>query len=462
MSRLDFLSQTTSRLVDVQSRNAGMNPDPQESKGNAATSDFGSFLEGISGKVQKQGIAASQCGIDLPSTEASDANPETDAADDDPLLALLPETPASDNSAGVPVLQSGSPALSILENLLPRILARSNNGVGADAGQSGASLASSHLSMAQQAMDDLSPANSGLGSKLAVSVQNQETHFRPIVEGISGAPSEASMIPTEEIGLASENLPAVKLNGAEVKGRQSDHDNGLVQDLAGVNVEAEAARAADDEGVARSASSDRVSNRTEMQKQSPILGSNAEGASLPPSTLHQLAKSIVEDARGVSDSQQPNFQHDGLNRVATARASAGVLRVLDLQLKPAELGLVTIRMRLAGDSIEMEIHTQSEDTAELLRHDAEKLSSLLRASGYRPDVISIQSTENASHDRSSFQRPQQGDQAQSQSFEQGAAAGNGSPSRHRDDRYAKGGSDVQQSGKESSASSGSHTGGIYL
>jgi chemotaxis protein MotD len=463
MSRLDLLSQTTPRLVDAQSRNASLNPDAQESNGNAATSDFGSLLEGFSGKAQKEGVGASQQETLLLGSEPDKANLEPDTADVDPLQALLPEVLPSEGSATAQVLQSGSPTFSIIENLLPRILARTANGGNNDAGQSGASLASAYLSMPQQDITGPNPANSGLGSKLAVSVQNQETHFRPIIEGLSSLPTELDTAASQEQrDTISANLLADKLKGAEVKAQAPSAGDGLTQALADMAVAAEATKRSDEQEIVKGASLGRASDRTELQKQSPINASKAEAASLPPSTLQHLAKSIIEDVKGLSEPQQPSFQHAGLNRVATARASAGVLRVLDLQLKPAELGLVTIRMRLAGDSIEMEIQAQSEDTAELLRNDAEKLSSLLRVSGYRPDVINIQSTDAASHDRSSFQRPQQGTQAQGQSFEQGAAAGQGNSSRHQGDRYGRGGSESHKDGKEGLPSDGSHTGGIYL
>jgi chemotaxis protein MotD len=463
MSRLDLLSQTTPRLVDTPSRNASLNPDAQESSGNAASSDFGSLLDGFSGKSQKEGVGASQQKTNILDNEANKAYLESDAADGDALQALLPEVPPSDNSAGTSALQSGSPAFSILENLLPRILARTANAGDADAAQSSASLASAHLSMPPQDVGELSPANSGLGSKLAVSVQNQETHFRPIVEGLSSAPTElGTAVYNEEASPASENLLTGKIKGVGVKGLQPPAGEGLAHASTYMAVEADVAGRGEEQGTVKDVSSDRISNRSEMQKLSTIAGSKAEIASLPPSTLQHLAKSIIDDVKGVPEPQQPSFQHDGLNRVATARASAGVLRVLDLQLKPAELGLLTIRMRLAGDSIEMEIQAQSEDTAELLRNDAEKLTSLLRVSGYRPDVINIQSTEAASHDRSSFQRPQQGNQAQSQSFEQGAAAGQGNSSRNQGDRYGRGGSDIHKDGSEGLPSGGSHYGGIYL
>jgi flagellar hook-length control protein FliK len=463
MSRLDLLSQTTPRLVDAQSRNASVTSDAQEGAGDAGASDFGSFLDGFSGKVRKEGVGAPQQEMSLLDIGKDKANLELEATDADPLQALLPEVPPGDGSAGTSILQSGSSTFSILENLLPRILAGTANGGGTDAEQSGASLASAYLSVSQQDMGNLSPASSGLGSKLAVSVQNLETHFRPIVEGLSSTQTElGTLVPNDEIGPTAENIIVGKPKGAEFKSQQPGADDDLAQALTNTAVEAEAEKGGEEQVIVRNASVDRVSGRAELQRQSPIAGSKAETASLPPSTLQHLAKSIIEDVKGLSEPEQRSFQHDGLNRIATARASAGVLRVLDLQLKPAELGLVTIRMRLAGDSIEMEIQAQNEETAELLRNDAEKLSSLLRVSGYRPDVINIQSSEAASHDRSSFQRPPQGTQAQGQSFEQGAAAGQENSSRHQGDRSGRSRTEVANDRKEGVPSGGSHTSGIYL
>ncbi|MBA1154723.1 flagellar hook-length control protein FliK [Microvirga mediterraneensis] len=383
-------------------------------------------------------------------------------ADADPLQDLLPEVPPREGSEDGSAPDAGSSTFAILENLLPRILARTANGNHADPGRSGASFASPSLAMMQQELENLSPANSGLGSKLAVSVQNQESHFKPIIEGLSSAPMESGLpFSTEETGQTSVNLLQEKAKSVGLKGLQPENTDEALQASAETAADAEAAAKSEERATVRSTISDRMTERTDVQKQAPINGAKTEPASLPSSTLQQLARSIVEDARGISEPQHPSFQHDGLNRVATARASAGVLRVLDLQLKPAELGLVTIRMRLSGDSIEMEIQAQHEDTAELLRNDADKLSSLLRVSGYRPDLINIQSAESASHDRSSFHRPQQGSMG-GQSFDQGAAAGQGNSSRHQGDRYGGSRREIHQDGSEGLASGGGRAGGVYL
>ncbi|MGO4526285.1 flagellar hook-length control protein FliK [Microvirga sp. 2MCAF35] len=413
----------------------------------------------------REGVGPSQLEMTLLGAEAEKAVVMAGETDSDPLQDLLPEVPPREDSDDGSIPEAGSSTFAILENLLPRILARTANGNHADSGsgRSGASFASPSMAMMQQDLEDLSPASAGLGSKLAVSVQNQEAHFKPIIEGLSSAPTEAGApLPSEEAGQISVNMLQEKLKRGGVKGLHPGTADDALQASAEMAAGAEAAANKEEAGTVRSNSPDRMVDRAEAQKQAPINAAKTESASLPSSTLQHLARSIVEDAKGISEPQHPSFQHDSLNRVATARASAGVLRVLDLQLKPAELGLVTIRMRLSGDSIEMEIQAQHEDTAELLRNDADKLSSLLRVSGYRPDAITIQSADSASHDRSSFNRPQQGSMAQGQSFDQGPAAGQGHSSRHQGDRYASSGREIHTDGSDGSASGRSGAGGIYL
>jgi chemotaxis protein MotD len=462
MNRLDLLSQTMPRHVDTQSRNASVTQDALEGNGGPGTSDFGSFLEGISGKAQKDAVATSRQDAGLLNAEADKSNPPSEGSETDSLQALLPDASSGDGSAAASALPSGSPVFSILENLLPRILTRTANVGNADTGQSGPSLTSAYSSLLQQDMDEANLVNAGHGSKLAAVVQNQEAHFRPIIEGLSNAPTEpGAAASVEDSGSTPQELLAGKLKGAESQGLPPSKRDDLTQSIPDMTAEAEPTRRLEEQRLAGKVASDRTTDPAEMQKQSQTSGPKTDASSLPSSTLQHLANSIVDDAKGLSDPHRASFQQDGLNRVAMAKASGSVLRVLDLQLKPAELGLVTIRMRLAGDGLEMEILAENEETAELLRNDAEKLSNLLRVSGYRPDVINIQSTEATSHDRSSFQRPQQGSQ-EGQSFQQGAASGQGNSSRHREDRYGSGGAEARMDSKEDRRTGGSPSGGIYL
>ncbi|GJD99308.1 hypothetical protein GMJLKIPL_1224 [Methylobacterium isbiliense] len=74
---------------------------------------------------------------------------------------------------------------------------------------------------------------------------------------------------------------------------------------------------------------------------------------------------------------------------------AGPLRILTLQLHPADLGAVTVRMRLRDGDLEMNLGASRAETAELLRKDAGVLTDLLRGSGYRPEILTIQAEPRA-------------------------------------------------------------------
>ncbi|MFE1600196.1 flagellar hook-length control protein FliK [Methylobacterium sp. ID0610] len=104
----------------------------------------------------------------------------------------------------------------------------------------------------------------------------------------------------------------------------------------------------------------------------PTAGTSRPSA-LPGATLPHLAQAIASQAA------QP----------ASAPAQ-GPLRILTLQLKPADLGSVQVVMRLRGEELEMNLKTSQAETAELLRKDAGMLSDLLRNAGYKPDIITIQ------------------------------------------------------------------------
>ncbi|WP_232630690.1 flagellar hook-length control protein FliK [Methylobacterium sp. Leaf118] len=91
---------------------------------------------------------------------------------------------------------------------------------------------------------------------------------------------------------------------------------------------------------------------------------------------------------------------------------AGPLKILTLQLHPADLGSVLVRMRLQDGRLEMSLRTAREDTAERLRREGEALTGLLREAGYLPERVTIESGPAA----------QGGAQGQSQ----GQSPGNGS------------------------------------
>ncbi|MEE7456979.1 flagellar hook-length control protein FliK [Methylorubrum populi] len=79
-----------------------------------------------------------------------------------------------------------------------------------------------------------------------------------------------------------------------------------------------------------------------------------------------------------------------LARLIPVPGEAGPLKILTLQLHPAELGSVLVRMRLQDGRLEMNLRTSREETAERLRKEGDLLSGLLREAGYEPEAVTIQ------------------------------------------------------------------------
>jgi chemotaxis protein MotD len=459
MNRLDLMPQTPSRLADPNQTQRGLSSatDAQQG-GNGSGGEmmgFDTLLEGFSREQNRDSIEFLQDDSLLGLTEQT---AETSAIDTTALQALLSATSPDGSVAGAVAPLAGSQAYSVLESLLPRILPQTSGGGQSDPEKhNGASSMLPLLASGATADNILSPA---IGPKLSISVQNQETHFRPVVEGFETALQETSS--AEAADLSTEVLPnafgVMKATEAAAKQPHSNLRQRLDDEPVIPDAETARFRERDKEQGFDRVALGRMADRAEVQKQAAPGLQKADGASLPAGTLHQMARAILADVSEVSGSQQPALQGDGVHRVAVARASGGVLRVLSLQLNPVELGFVTIKMRLSGDSLEMELQVEKQETAELLRNDAEKLSSLLRTSGYRPDVINIQTAESTNHDRHSFQRPQSG--MQDQGFQSSADGQSHSSRQHS--QYGQDEAELRNEPKQNRTADSSSSGGIYL
>jgi hypothetical protein len=457
MNRLDLMPQTPSRVADATliSRSPSSSADAQQGGKGSGTTGFDTLLEGFSREQSREGVGLLQDDSPLSLTEQA---VEAPAIDTTALQALLSATSPDGSATGPVVPPAGSHAYSVLESLLPRILPQTGGGgqLGSEP-HYGASPMLPLLTPDATADSILSPA---IGPKLSMSVQNQETHFRPVVGGFETALQETSA--AESIDLSTDALPndlgVRKTTEAATKQPHFNLQQRSGDETGAPDAETASLRQRDEERSFDRISLGRMSDRTEVQKQTAPGLQKADGGSLPAGTLHQMARAILDDVSEVSGSHQPALQGDGVHRVAVARASGGVLRVLSLQLNPVDLGLVTIKMRLSGDSLEMELQVEKQETADLLRNDAEKLSSLLRTSGYRPDVINIQTAEATSHDRNSFQRLQSG--TQDQNF-QGNADGQNHSSKHHGP-YGQDEAELRNESKQNRTPDSSSSGGIYL
>jgi chemotaxis protein MotD len=74
---------------------------------------------------------------------------------------------------------------------------------------------------------------------------------------------------------------------------------------------------------------------------------------------------------------------------ATLLAQSSPLKVLHIQLQPADLGTVTVRMSLKDKTLQLDLEVSRGETAQLLQRDKEALSSLLRSAGYLVDGMDV-------------------------------------------------------------------------
>ncbi|MGX1101198.1 flagellar hook-length control protein FliK [Amorphus sp. MBR-141] len=107
---------------------------------------------------------------------------------------------------------------------------------------------------------------------------------------------------------------------------------------------------------------------------------------LPAATLQRLAGSILSAAGDLAAGQSAAPPPAG----TSAPPDRGPVRVLDLELTPADLGLVRVRMRLTSNGIDLQLAATRPATAEYLQEDRHRLSSIIRDAGYDIDGLTVQ------------------------------------------------------------------------
>ncbi|SDN41311.1 hook-length control protein FliK [Methylobacterium phyllostachyos] len=111
---------------------------------------------------------------------------------------------------------------------------------------------------------------------------------------------------------------------------------------------------------------------------------SATGLGLPAGTLPTIAAAIRDeiDRAAASEPAARASQTDP----AVPAAPDGPLRVLRIQLRPDDLGTVTVELRLANGQLETHLRASQAETAALLHRDAAILTDLLKQANYQPEV----------------------------------------------------------------------------
>jgi flagellar hook-length control protein FliK len=355
---------------------------------------------------------------------------------------------------------------ALLQGILPGPESRIAAAIPAGSRQDGEASSQLSLEGMQQPHDDSDLSSLTTAPKLTVAVRHQETHFKPVIEKVEASlqaedPGKIETLP--EAALIDEpagkrlNLPSSERQGAALDTRVSNPSPHTIQ----APKEAEAQREdatldpTDKQAIGRAGE-----NGEARRALAASTVSHAEAASLPSETLQRLASAVKSDLQATDNVLTQSSHGNEAVRTISIKASESALRILNLQLHPADLGMVTIKMRLAGSSLEMELHVEREETAQLLRHDSEKLSALLRGSGYRPDAISVHVSDAVIQDRVGT-RAQADMQMQGQSFSQGGTS-QGGYSRDQEKRYADARSEHREHADEDKILGGHSPGGVYL
>jgi flagellar hook-length control protein FliK len=86
----------------------------------------------------------------------------------------------------------------------------------------------------------------------------------------------------------------------------------------------------------------------------------------------------------IADGVRAELRADGL----LDSSSEGVVKVLSIELKPANLGAVTVRIALKDNTVKVHIEAQRGETLAVIERERDALESALKSAGYSVDSIS--------------------------------------------------------------------------
>ena len=111
----------------------------------------------------------------------------------------------------------------------------------------------------------------------------------------------------------------------------------------------------------------------------------AEQAIPAPAQTTSLALAISLAASGALRPETAGPAPDA----AQGAAAVAPARTLSIQLHPAELGVVTASLKLAGDQLTIELQVESQEAYRALQHDTESIVKSLRGMGYDIERVTL-------------------------------------------------------------------------
>ena len=105
-------------------------------------------------------------------------------------------------------------------------------------------------------------------------------------------------------------------------------------------------------------------------------------------TLQKIVDRMASDLPAVAAPETKNAA-ETLAQENAKLAESRPVRMMTLELDPPNLGSVTIKMRLAGDSVEVRLTADRLETTNLLRQERGALSDAMQSAGYSFDIAAI-------------------------------------------------------------------------
>lgn len=154
---------------------------------------------------------------------------------------------------------------------------------------------------------------------------------------------------------------------------------------------------------------------------------------LPPaqfSAPQQVANAVVS---GLKESSAPLASTAADVAASQTTAPDQPLKILTVNLEPPALGNVTVRLRLVGTEVSVQLAAERKDTSQMLDQQRDQIRDLMQSAGYVADVAPVQHGSLDGFQSGSGQsQPQAAGQQQSSSQSQGAFDGAGTSSGQSD------------------------------
>nr|WP_320143797.1 flagellar hook-length control protein FliK [uncultured Cohaesibacter sp.] len=126
------------------------------------------------------------------------------------------------------------------------------------------------------------------------------------------------------------------------------------------------------------------------------LASSQTGLATANSVLRQIGDALSGSLKGQGAANPDSAFDSQFSGGLKLHRSGDVLRVLDIQLHPADLGKVRLSVRLNDNNIEVRIEASKAETAKMLETNQHELNKLLQKAGYHADRIAVVAMDDKS------------------------------------------------------------------